>query len=335
MKIIIPMAGMGKRLRPQTLTTPKPLLPISGKSIVQRLIEELVKSVNEPVDEIAYIIGEFGSEVETMLKEIAEGLKIKSKIYYQKEALGTAHAIYCASESLEGNVIVAFADTLFKAKFVFDKEKDGIIWVKKVEDPSAFGVVNTDGKGIITAFVEKPEKFVSDLAIIGIYYFRDGKQLNEEIGHIIKNNIKVGKEFQLTTVLENMKGKGVKFNTGEVDLWLDCGNKDATVDTNKEILKLMPEWERKESNCILMDSVVVEPCYIGEKVEIYNSVIGPFVSIESNSVIRNSVIKKSIIQANSKLNGINIANTMIGNYVEILQKSKELNVGDYTKISDQ
>lgn len=334
MRIIIPMAGMGTRLRPQTLITPKPLIPIAGKSIVQRLIEELVTSVSDPIEEIAFIIGDFGKEVEDNLKNITAELGIVSSIYYQTEALGTAHAIHCARESLKDNVIVAFADTLFKADFKVNKAEDGIIWVKKVDDPSAFGVVKFGSDNIITDFVEKPKDFVSDLAIIGIYYFKDGSNLKKEIDYIIDNDIRVGKEFQLTTVLENMKNKSVKFKTGEVNLWLDCGNKDATVNTNSEILNFLSDNEKRGNNVEINDSVIIQPCYLGNNIKITNSIIGPYVSIESGATINNCIVKKSIIQNNSSLNGVSIDNSMVGKFADYISNPKELNVGDYTIIKE-
>ncbi|NTW32877.1 MAG: nucleotidyltransferase family protein, partial [Bacteroidetes bacterium] len=185
MKIIIPMAGMGKRMRPHTLTIPKPLINIAGKPIVQRLVEEIAKVCSEKIEEIAFVIGDFGEEAEKMLLSIASNVGAKGKIYYQKEPLGTAHAVLCANESLDGKLVVAFADTLFKAEFVLDESRDGIIWVHKVKDPSAFGVVKTDENQIITDFIEKPKSFVSDQAIIGIYYFRDGKYFKSELQSLI------------------------------------------------------------------------------------------------------------------------------------------------------
>ena len=174
MKIIVPMAGMGKRMRPHTHTTAKPLLPIAGKPIVQRLVEDLAKVAGEPVEEVAFVTNPaFGTAVEEQLVAIAKGVGAKGTIHHQTEALGTAHAILCAQSALSGPVIVAFADTLFRADMKLDADPDGVIWVNKVEDPRAFGVVKLDDKGIITEFVEKPQEFVSDLAIIGIYYFKD------------------------------------------------------------------------------------------------------------------------------------------------------------------
>jgi glucose-1-phosphate thymidylyltransferase len=181
MKIIIPMAGMGKRMRPHTLTIPKPLIPIAGKPMVQRLTEAITTIAGLQLEEIAFIIGDFGKDVEDNLLDIAARMGAKGKIYYQKEPLGTAHAIYCAEPSLDGKIVVAFADTLFRNGFKLEENCDGVIWVSKVEDPRSFGVVRTGKNKQITDFIEKPQSFVSDLAIIGIYYFKDGAQLKHEL----------------------------------------------------------------------------------------------------------------------------------------------------------
>ena len=219
MKIIVPMAGRGSRLRPHTLTVPKPLIPIAGKPIVQRLVEDIAKVAGENIEEVAFIIGDFGPEIEKSLIQIAEKLGAKGSIYYQNDPLGTAHAIKCAEQSIQGDVVIAFADTLFRADFQLDKNSDGVIWVKSVEDPSAFGVVKLDNYGFITDFVEKPKTFVSDLAIIGIYYFNSAEKLMEEINYIMDNDIKNGGEYQLTTALENLRAKGAKFTLGKVNFF--------------------------------------------------------------------------------------------------------------------
>jgi GTP:adenosylcobinamide-phosphate guanylyltransferase len=159
MKIIVPMAGRGSRLRPHTLTVPKPLIPIAGKPIVQRLVEDIVSVCGDKkVDEIAFIIGDFGDQVEADLKKVAENLGAKGSIYYQDKPLGTAHAIHCAADSMDDEIVVAFADTLFRADFTLDTEADSVIWVKQVEDPSAFGVVQFAEDGTINNFVEKPTR---------------------------------------------------------------------------------------------------------------------------------------------------------------------------------
>nr|AOE11577.1 glucose-1-phosphate thymidylyltransferase [uncultured bacterium] len=334
MKIIVPMAGRGSRLRPHTLTVPKPLVPVAGKPIVQRLVEDITKVCGEPVDEIAFIIGDFGDQVEKDLIKVAEGLGAKGTIYHQEEALGTAHAILCAKESLKGNIVVAFADTLFKADFTLDTSTDGIIWVSQIDDPSAFGVVKLDDENVITEFVEKPETFVSDLAIIGIYYFKDGEFLSDELQYLIDNDIKEKGEFQLTNALENMKQKGTKFKTGAVREWLDCGNKNATVYSNQRVLEFEKEANNVSDKAHIENSVIIQPCHIAENAIIKNSVIGPHVSVGNNTVITTCIIKNSIIQNDSKLAGVTIADSMIGNHASYMGKNKDLSIGDYTEINE-
>ena len=333
MKIIIPMAGMGKRMRPHTLTIPKPLIPVAGKPIVQRLAEDIVKISQEKVEEIAFVIGDFGAEVEERLIAIAEKLGAKGKIYYQHEPLGTAHAILCAKESLEGKVTVAFADTLFKADFVLDETQDGIIWVHEVEDPSAFGVVKTDEKEFISDFIEKPKEFISNKAIIGIYYFKDGAYLRDELQYLIDNNVIKGNEYQLTDALQNMMKKGTHFSVGKVTEWLDCGNKDATVITNRRLLENSKGDKLVSNTAIITNSIINHPCYIGENVEIKSSIIGPYVSIGKNCKISHSIITDTIIQTNTKIKNANIDNSMIGNYVEYKGDINELSIGDFTTIN--
>jgi len=170
-------------------------------------------------------------------------LGAKGSIYYQDKPLGTAHAVLCAKESLSGNCIVAFADTLFDMNFKLDTKKDGVIWVQRVEDPSAFGVVELHDDGYITNFVEKPDTFVSDMAIIGIYYFRDGK--------------------------------GTKFYPGEITEWLDCGNKNAVVYSNQRILELNKGTKLVNESATVTNSIINQPCYIGAGAIIENSVVGP------------------------------------------------------------
>ncbi|KQR93723.1 nucleotidyltransferase [Chryseobacterium sp. Leaf180] len=331
MKIIVPMAGRGSRLRPHTLTVPKPLIPIAGKPIVQRLVEDIAKVAGETIEEVAFIIGDFGAEVEASLLKIAEKLGAKGSIYHQLEPLGTAHSIKCAEASMTGNIVIAYADTLFRADFTLDTNSDGVIWVKKVEDPSAFGVVKLDDYGFITDFVEKPQTFVSDLAIIGIYYFNSGEKLMDEINHIMTNDIKVSGEYQLTTALENLRQKGAKFSLGKVDDWMDCGNKNATVETNSKILEYEKvEMSKFTATAHIENSLIIPPCFIGENVKITNSKIGPGVSVGNNTVILNSNIENSLIQENTKINHGNLSNSMIGNSAQYFGVSREISLGDFS-----
>jgi len=187
---------------------------------------------------------------------------------------------------------------------------------------------------LITDFIEKPKSFVSDLAIIGIYYFKDGLNLKSELEYLLNNNIQVSGEFQLTDALENMKNKGIKFYPGVVKEWLDCGNKNSTVYTNGRILELKKNKKLISDSLNKVNSVIVEPCYIGENVNIVNCVIGPYVSIGNNTKIENSLISNSIIQNNTQLENVIADNSMIGNFVNIKNSVQELSIGDYNSINN-
>lgn len=333
MNIVIPMAGMGKRLRPHTLTTPKPLIEVAGKSIVRRLCEDINQVVGEQIDEIGFIIGDFGKEVEERLLQIAEQLGAKGKIYYQNEPLGTAHAVWCARESLKGKVTVAFADTLFDAGFAMNTEEDGIIWTHKVEDPSAFGVVRKNDDETINGFVEKPKEFVSNEAIIGIYYFKSGENLLSELQYLIDNNITKSGEYQLTDALQNMLDKGLKFKTNDVKEWLDCGNPAATINTNQRVLELKSGKEQLVSRDVKSNnSVIIPPVYIGKGVSINNSVIGPYVSIAEGCEINDCRIENTMIGKQCILSKSVIAESMIGNNVNIKSNIQRLSIGDYSVV---
>jgi glucose-1-phosphate thymidylyltransferase len=330
MKIIVPMAGMGKRMRPHTHTTAKPLLPIAGKPIVQRLVEDLAAVAGEPVEEVAFVISPaFGVKVENELLEIAKRVGAKGSIHYQEVALGTAHAILCAESALSGRVIVAFADTLFRAQLRLDKDCDGVIWVNKVEDPKPFGVVKLDRDGIITEFVEKPQEFVSDLAIIGIYYFADGERLRNEMQYLIDNDIQEKGEYQLTNAMENMKRKGARFRAGAVDVWMDCGNKNAMVDTNTKVLGFLKDDKGLVSASLKStNSVVIPPCFIGDDVILTNSIVGPNVSIEQGSAISGSVVRNSIVRGSVRVKDAVVDNSMIGERAVVMGHALDLSLSD-------
>ncbi len=327
------MAGRGSRLRPHTLTTPKPLIPIAGKPIVHRLVEDIAKVLDEKVDEIAFIIGEdFGEKVETDLKNIAQTLGAKGTIYYQDKPLGTGHAIMCAKDSLEGPAVIAYADTLFKADFTLDKEADGVIWVKQVENPSAYGVVQLNEKREIVDLVEKPAEFVSDLAVIGIYYFRDVAVLKKELQGVLDNNIIRGGEYQINDGIEAMKSKGARFVPGKVDEWMDCGNKQVTVETNTRMLGFLKNdgEELVASNVEMENSEIIEPCFIGENVVLKNAKIGPNVSIGNGTKIINSSVKNSLIQTFAEVENADLNNAMIGNFAKFNGEFTEISIGDYS-----
>ena len=335
MKIIIPMAGRGSRLRPHTLTVPKPLVPVGGKPIVHRLVEDIAHVCSEPVEEVAFVIGDFGEAVEKELMTVAEKVGAKGSIFYQTEPLGTAHAVLCAAEKLSGPVVVAFADTLFKADFKINPSDDGILWVKQIEDPSAFGVVKTNDNGEIIDFVEKPQTFISDLAMIGVYYFKKGEDLRSELNYLVENKVIKSGEYQLPDALRRLTEKGVKFKPGKVEEWLDCGNKEVTVHTNQRVLAFDYENQQKmiSEDAEIVDSIVIPPCYIGKDVKIIRSVIGPHVSIGEASEITNTVIENSIVQTNAVIKNSVLNGAMIGNNTKVLKEAGDLSLGDFSCIA--
>jgi glucose-1-phosphate thymidylyltransferase len=337
MKVIIPMAGMGSRLRPHTLTIPKPLTLIAGKSIVQRLVEEIALVVGETISDIGFIIGPltkgFPENTASDLEQIAKNLGATPHIFVQEQPLGTAHAIHQARTLLQGSVVVAFADTLFKADFKMNPSYDGVIWVKKVNNPEQFGVVKMKD-GIITDFVEKPKKFVSDLAIIGIYYFKHGEALQNEIDYIIDNDVKgKGGEYQLTDALEFMKEKGMKFIPGTVDDWMDSGNYKVTIETNQKVLMYAHQnGENLVSDKVeLNNSTIIEPCYIGDHVVLTNSTVGPYVSLGNDSKVVNSKIENSLIQKESLIQNATLKDSMLGSNVSYNGKFQRISLGDFSK----
>ena len=327
------MAGRGSRLRPHTLTVPKPLIPVAGKPIVHRLVEDIAGVLNQKIEEVAFIIHEsFGKKVEEELIAIAQKLGAKGTIYYQNEALGTGHAIMCAKDSLSGPAVIAYADTLIRADFDLDTSADSVIWVKQVDKPEAFGVINLNQSNEIVELVEKPKEFVSDLAVIGIYYFKDVAILKDELQLVIDNNIIHGGEYQINDGIKQMMAKGMKFVPGKVDEWMDCGNKDVTVDTNTRMLGFLHndgehliDYDVKQEN-----STIIPPCYIGEDVVLVNATVGPNVSLGKGCHIIDSTIKNSLVQTHSHIKNAKLDNAMIGNYVNYDGNFTSISIGDYS-----
>ncbi len=333
MKIIVPMAGRGSRLRPHTLTIPKPLIPVAGKPIVHRLVEDIAGVLNQQIDEVAFIIHEsFGQKVEEELLAIAQKLGAKGTIYYQNEALGTGHAIMCAKESLSGPAVIAYADTLIRADFDLDKEADSVIWVKQVDQPEAFGVVKLNANNEIVELVEKPATFVSDLAVIGIYYFKDIAVLKNELQLVLDNNIIHGGEYQINDGIKQMMAKGMKFVPGKVEEWMDCGNKNVTVETNSRMLGFLHNDGESlvDESVKLENATIIPPCYIGKNVVLINATVGPNVSLGDGCHVVNSTVKNSLVQTHSHIKNAVLDNAMIGNHASFDGNFTSISIGDYS-----
>lgn len=330
------MAGRGSRLRPHSLTVPKPLIPVAGQPIVHRLVKDIAKVLKQPIDEIAFVLGDpawFGDDVVASLEDLANSLGAKASIYRQDLPLGTGHAIMCAKPSLSGPAVIAYADTLIRAEFDLDPTADSVIWTKEVDNPEAYGVVKLNNKNEIVELVEKPKNFVSNQAVIGIYYFKDVAVLKEKLQEILDENIMNGGEYQINDGIKRMMVVGKVFKTGTVDEWMDCGNKAITIETNQRMLGFLKadgDEQLIAPSTQLENSKIIEPCFIGENVVLKNSIIGPYVSIGNHCTIENSTIKNSLIQTHTSIKNANLDNAMIGNYVAYNGDFTSISIGDYS-----
>ena len=337
MKIIVPMAGRGSRLRPHTLTVPKPLVPVAGTPIVEQLVNDIAQVVNQPISEVAFVLGDpafFGDDVVQHLTQVAKNLGAKASIYRQLNPLGTGHAIMCAEASLEGPAVVAYADTLIRADFAIDPTADAQIWVKKVAQPEAYGVVQLDTTNAITELVEKPKEFVSALAVIGIYYFKAIEELKAELQQVIEQQLTHGGEYQINDGIKGMMAKGKRFVPGEVKEWMDCGNKEITVETNSKMLRFLAAEGKEliDPSAILENTTLTPPCYIGKNVVLKNVTLGPGVSIGEGTQVTNSNLKDSIIQKNSVVENAQLEKAMIGNHVRYNGAYTSISIGDYSEL---
>ncbi len=330
------MAGKGTRLRPFTLTCPKPLLKIIDKPIVEHLIDQITSKLTTPVEEIIYILGDegyFSSDVVKSLISISDKYNAKTKVYRQLDQLGTGHAIMCAEESLEGPSIIAYADTMIQGEISIDPDADGIIWVKKVENPSSYGVVNLDKDGNISSLIEKPKDYISDLAVVGIYYFKDISLIRDELKIHLSEKLSPGKEYLLNFGIERMIDNKKIFKSQEIETWMDCGTPNLLIESAK---KIMTKKAYSDVNNSFTEEGVVKinhPVFIGENVKIQNSTVGPYVSIGDNSSIKNSHIDSCVIYNNTIIDNANLRNSIIGSNSIFDGHYNQMFIGDYSQIN--
>jgi len=329
MKMIIPMAGKGTRLRPHTHTTPKPLLMVGGKIMLEEILDTLVSTAENQIEEVSFILGDFDRDVQVNLDNLLKKYKAKTSFFIQDPPQGTGHAIFMAEKNLSGEVLVAYADTIFDADLsgLSTLDADGVIWVKEVENPKQYGVV-VEENGFITKFVEKPQEPVSNKAIIGVYYFKHAEKLREELETLIRENKTVKGEYQLTDALEALVKKGFRFKARTVKYWLDCGNMQSLLDTNQFLLDL---GRHQIQGAKVENSVIIPPVFLSPTATVRNSVVGPYVSVGADSVIEKCVIENSIINEKTKLNLIQAKDSLIGSHVTLHGNFRKLNVGDHTE----
>lgn len=295
MKIVLPVAGNGLRLRPYTENLPKCLLPVAGKTILDWIVEDSL--FLKPAETI-FITGYKAEAVDSFLADRAAWGKTRTVVQSNPQGLGEAISLALPFVDDEEPLLIILGDTLFEADLsILEKADQNILYTFKVEDPRRFGVAVTDSEGRISRLVEKPQEFVSDEAIVGIYYIKDTKVLKESLKYLMDNNIRTKNEFQLTDALEMMIQKGCHFRTAPVEKWLDCGLAETLLETNAQVLTR----NDNSADFIASGVNVISPCYIGKDVSLSNCTIGPNVAVGDGCVIENCTISNSVLWDGVKL----------------------------------
>lgn len=328
MKAIIPVAGVGTKLRPLTYTQPKPLIPVAGKPIIAFIIDQLYAC---GITDFVFVIGYLGDKIEDYVTENYPN--ITKTFVRQAERLGLGHAIWTAKDAIQAHdeVIVVLGDTIVDVDFQkFIEMPNSCLGTKKVEDPRGFGVVETNEKGEVTKVVEKPNIPKSNQAIVGLYKFCDFGKLMSALQRNMENNKKTYDEYQLTDGIMDIIADGAKFTTMEVNNWYDCGQKEILLETNAMLLDRYNFFKSPEHE--FENTIIIPPVSIGENCQVKNSIIGPHVTIGSNSNLDYAIIKESIIGNYASIQEVVLQNSIIGNDTLINGLKQSLNVGDNTEI---
>jgi len=322
MKAIIPVAGIGTRLRPLTHTAPKVLLHVAGKPILAHVLDGL-KGLR--IDEVIFVIGFMGEKI---IEYVRKNYKFKSTFIKQKELKGVGYAVYSATRRIKKGepLLIILGDTVFEMnlKPVIRKNYDSL-GIKEVEDPRRFGVVKLKD-GFASKLIEKPDKPISKKALVGVYYIKSSQLLKKTLWEIIDKDIRTRGEYQLTDALQLMINEGVKFSTFDVEGWYDCGKPETLLETNRHLLARIKKTRQ------IKGSVIIPPVFIPKSCQVENSIIGPNVSVGESAVIRHSVIKNSILGEKSEVNFCLLDSSLVGNNSQVLGKFQKLNVGDSSEV---
>jgi glucose-1-phosphate thymidylyltransferase len=329
LKAVLPVAGIGTRLRPQTNSVPKVLVNVAGKPMLGHIVDDLLAA---GIKDMVFIVGYLKEQIQKYIKNNYPS--VNAEFVEQKEMLGLGHAIYMAKE-LSGNddLLIILGDTIYDVDLKkFLNSEFSSLGLKKVSDPRRFGVAETDiKKRFITKLVEKPEAPKSNLAIVGLYYIKNSQKLFDALNHIIENNLRTKNEYQLTDALQYMIENGEQFTVSEINGWYDCGLSETLLDTNEILLKK----KNFENSVMLENSILIEPSAIHPSVKIINSVVGPYVSVGKNTIIENSVIKNSIISEDVLINSQLLDASIIGANSSLKSEFKSYNIGAHASLVDK
>jgi glucose-1-phosphate thymidylyltransferase len=322
-KVIIPVAGLGTRLRPHTFSKPKPLVHVAGKPVLGHILDQL-----RPLDvsEVIFITGYLGSQIEEYVRAHYD---YPVRFFEQTELKGQAHAIHLAAEAIDQPVMIIFVDTIIETDFqaLQRTDSDGVLFVKEVDDPRRFGVAVLEN-GYVKRLVEKPKTPVSNLAIVGVYYLRDWRRFKQALEQVIERDIQTAGEYYLADALQLMIDAGAKLEARTVEVWEDCGTLDALLHTNRYMLAHgYASHDAKTRNAIL-----VPPVYVSPTAKVENSVLGPYVSVADDAVVEGSIIRDSIISDGARIVDTTLRESLIGSRAVVKGRTGRLNVGDQSEV---
>jgi glucose-1-phosphate thymidylyltransferase len=331
LKVVIPMAGFGKRLRPHTWSRPKQLLGLAGKAVIEHVLDTFDTLPGKVQVEYVFIVGYLGDKIKTFMVE--EHPDVKVDFVVQEEMQGQSHAIYLAKDYVDGPMVMVFADTLIETdlSFLDQEESDIVAWVKPVPDPRRFGVAELGKNQLVTRLIEKPKAMDNNLALVGFYYFKDGRDLIKAIEQQIEQQVQLKGEFFLADAINIMlEDNGCKMRTQKVNVWLDAGTFESMLSTNRYLLD--HGHDNSEKAAQRMGVKIIPPVFIHPEAEVESSVIGPHATIEAGCKILGSVIQNSIIEKGSQVVDANLSGSMIGQNTSLKGGSQSLNIGDNTEI---
>ena len=328
MKIIIPMAGYGTRLRPHTWSKPKPLVIVAGKPLLGHVLDMFADLPS--IEEVVFIVGYLGEQVETYVARAYPHLRARYVV--QEEMLGQSHAVWLAREGLSGPMVMAFADTLIEADLgaLDPPPVEALAWVKPVPDPRRFGVAELNADRRVRRLVEKPQETSNNLALVGFYYFPQAEDLVAAVERQMADDRRLSGEFYLADAINLMLAGGLAMRPQEVAVWLDCGRPEALLESNRYLLEHGKDNSAEAAR--RTGVVVVPPVFIDPTAEVTESVIGPHVTLGPECFIRRSVIQDSIVDAGSQIVDTTLSASLIGREARVLGRYRSLNVGDSSEV---
>jgi glucose-1-phosphate thymidylyltransferase len=328
MKIVIPLAGYGKRLRPHTFTKPKPLVNVAGKPVLGHVLD-MFQALDD-VEEIIFIVGHLGEQIEEYVAR--EYPHIRAAYYEQKVLDGQSTAIYLARERLTGGpMLMVFVDTIIETDLsvLKDEQADAVAWVKAVPDPRRFGVAEVGPDGWVTRLIEKPDDVDNNLVVVGFYYFKDSALLIDCIRQQVEGEIRTHSEYFLADAVNLMLERGIQMRVQRVDVWQDCGKVETVLETNRYLLS---HGHDTAAQAKPDDYVIVPPVNIHPSARIKNSVVGPFATIAAGCVVEDSILQDSILDEGALVRGALLRQSLIGRDARLTGRFRTFNIGEASEV---